>query len=86
MARAVIPAARGASALHRQAEPGEQPAPDPTKTKSWQWYEVVGPHDVGGKVLGERVCLDLTEGQAAALVEAGHVIVVDSDTPSPSEE
>lgn len=37
-------------------------------------FLVVGPHEIRGKVKGERVDIELTDDQAEALIQAGHVI------------
>lgn len=43
----------------------EQPTP--------RLFEVTGPHEVGGVATGGQVELWLTDAQAGALIEAGHV-------------
>ncbi len=37
-------------------------------------FTVVGPHLVGGKRKGEVVEMELTDGEADALITAGHVV------------
>lgn len=51
-------------------------------------FEVVGPHTVFGAHPGDVVELGLTNGQANALIEAGHlaVAVVSGPSPEPKEE
>jgi hypothetical protein len=64
------------------AHPGR--TPDRSKKVFCREYLVVGPKVVGGKKKGEVVKLTLTEGQASALIEAGHVVVhvsVEKDRP-----
>lgn len=67
---------QGGGNYNRFADPGEQPEKDPRRVKKPRQFEVIGPHEVGGAVKGQRVSLDLTDGQAAVLIEAGHVILV----------
>lgn len=55
------------------ATPGR--TPDRSRKVFCREYLVVGPKKVGGKKKGEVVSLTLTEGQASALIEAGHVVV-----------
>ncbi|MFH8405574.1 hypothetical protein ACH4FX_12475 [Streptomyces sp. NPDC018019] len=45
-------------------------------------FEVTGPKPVAGRVRGERVDLCLTEAQAQALIEAGHVVPAEAERPS----
>lgn len=55
------------------AEPGETPVR--ISTAVTRKYLVVGPHAVEGAVKGEVVDLTLTDAAAAALIEAGHVVL-----------
>lgn len=45
-------------------------------------FEVTGPKSVEGRVRGERVDLCLTDAQAQALTEAGHVVPAEAERPS----
>lgn len=65
----------------RAAEPGLSHVPSDDAPS--RLYEVVGPHTVFGAAPGDVVELALTDGQANALIEAGHLALAVVSGPSP---
>lgn len=62
------------------------PQPEPPAAPVARTYRVVGPRAVGGAEPGETVELTLTEGQEAALIEAGHIARVSKKTQARGPE
>lgn len=57
------------------------PQPEPPAAPVARTYRVVGPRPVGDAEPGGTVELTLTEGQEAALIEAGHISRVNKTGP-----
>lgn len=66
----------------RAAEPVAVPMP--TEKPDLRTYKVVGPKAVFDTEPGATFQRDLSEGQERALVDAGHIAVVDNSAPESS--
>lgn len=63
-----------------------QETPDRTLQKAERQYTVVGPRAVFGLEPGSTGALTLTEGEARALIEAGHLVPAEDGHSADNEE
>ncbi len=63
-----------------------QETPDRSIQTAAKRYSVVGPHEVFGAKPGDVVELELTEGQAPALIDGGHLEEAPEDPADKKDE